>query len=271
MDPGAGTLSKRSGGTVDKIILAAVFLGMLAGMILFMEAGYRIARRRMARNPAMERPGLGVVEGAMFALLGLILAFTFSGAASRFDARRHLVGEEANAIGTAYLRLDLLPENRRAELKGDFRRYLEGRIELFRSAGDAKRVRDLSAGNRALQAKIWTAATKAAEEAGGAAPILLLPALNAMIDITTTREVATMTHPPITVFILMGGVALVCAILAGYAMAGARRQSWLHWAGFAMILAITMAAIIDIEYPRRGLIRVDSVDKVMVELLQSMK
>ena len=256
---------------MDLVIVVGLFFGLLIGLIACMEGGYRFARRRMARNPEMDRPGLGVVEGAMFALLGLILAFTFSGAASRFDTRRHLVGDEANAIGTAYLRLDLLPEAPRLKLQQEFRRYLAGRIEYFHLATKPEERRALADRNKALQEEIWTGAVAAAEKAGGPAPILLVPALNAMIDIATTREVATMTHPPIAVFYLLGIVALVCALLAGYAMAGARRHSWLHWVGFALVLAITIAAIVDIEYPRAGLIRVDAVDRVMTELLAGMK
>lgn len=256
---------------MDVLIVVVIFFGLLFGMIACMEGGYRFARRRMARNPGMERPGLGVIEGAMFALLGLILAFTFSGATARFDVRKQLVAEEANAIGTAYLRLDLLPEAARAKLQRDFKRYLAGRIEYFHTVMDSEKRGALTAEGKALQGEIWSTAIAAAKEVGGAAPILLMPALNAMIDITTTREVATMTHPPLTVYALMGIVALVCAVLAGYAMAGARKHNWLHWVGFALVLAITIAAIVDIEYPRVGFIRVDAVDRVMTELLAGMK
>ena len=256
---------------MDKLVIATIFVGLFLGVTACMEGGWRYARRRMARNPGMERPGLGVIEGAMFALLGLILAFTFAGAAARFDARRHLVGEEANAIGTAYLRLDLLPEAPRLKLQQDFRRYLTGRIDYFHAASLPERRRALGEQSKALQNEIWTTAAAAAQQVGGAAPILLLPALNAMIDITTTRDVAILTHPPITVFALMGGVALICALLAGYAMAGARKHNWLHWIGFAFILAITIATIIDIEFPRVGFIRVDAVDRIMTGLLAGMK
>ena len=82
----------------------ALFLGMLV-----LEVGWRIGARRLAEDPNGADAGVGAVEGAVFALLGLLIAFTFSEAASRFDTRRQLIVEETNDIGTAYLRLDLLP------------------------------------------------------------------------------------------------------------------------------------------------------------------
>jgi len=87
--------------------------GVFVGILLLVEVGRRIGRRRTASNPQDARTEVGVVDAAVFALLGLLIAFTFSGAASTWDTRRHLVVEEANAIGTTYLRLDVLPPNSR--------------------------------------------------------------------------------------------------------------------------------------------------------------
>jgi hypothetical protein len=104
--------------------------GLFIGMLVFTEAGRRLGLRRLARGSEAAPAGFGVVEGAIFALMGLLIAFTFSGAASRFDTRRHLVVEEANAIGTAYLRLDLLPASTQTALRESFRQYVEARLEV---------------------------------------------------------------------------------------------------------------------------------------------
>src|SRR5262245_16132661 len=90
---------------------------LFIGMLLLLETGRRLSLRQLAQEGAAERAGFGVIEGAVFALLGLLIAFTFSGAAARFDTRRQLVVEEANAIGTAYLRLDLLPATAQPQLR----------------------------------------------------------------------------------------------------------------------------------------------------------
>ena len=95
---------------MDHTVQATVFtLALFSSMLVLLEIGRRIGLRRMAQDSEGARAGVGAVEGAVFGLLGLLIAFTFSGAASRFDTRRQLIVEETNDIGTAYLRLDLLP------------------------------------------------------------------------------------------------------------------------------------------------------------------
>ena len=93
-------------------------------MLILLEVGRRIGARRLAEDPMGAAAGVGTVEGAVFALFGLLIAFTFSGAAARFDTRRQLIIEETNAIGTAYLRLDLLPVDAQPGLREKFRRYV---------------------------------------------------------------------------------------------------------------------------------------------------
>src|SRR4249920_2368027 len=97
--------------------------GLFLGMLLLQEVGRRIGVRRRAQDPEGAGIGLGTIETAVFALLGLLIAFTFSGAASRFDGRRQLVAQEANAIGTAYLRLDMLAPDARSALRQRFSQY----------------------------------------------------------------------------------------------------------------------------------------------------
>ena len=91
--------------------VVALSMGLFAAMLACLEIGYRIGRQGAAEHPELAHKGIGAVEAAVFALLGLLLAFSFSGATSRLDARRQLIVQEANAIGTSYLRLDLLPVN----------------------------------------------------------------------------------------------------------------------------------------------------------------
>jgi hypothetical protein len=116
--------------TLEAALLA---VGLFASLLACLEIGRRIGVRRAAQEGEAARAGAGVVEGAVFALLGLLIAFTFSGAASRFDHRRTLIVEEANAIGTAYLRLDLLPAAAQEELRESFRRYVDARLAVYRA------------------------------------------------------------------------------------------------------------------------------------------
>ena len=99
--------------------------------------------------------------------------------------------------------------------------------------------------------------------------MLLLPALNQMIDITTTRSVAMQNHPPSIIFIMLIFLALLSALLAGYSMACS--SSKIHMLVFAAILSITVYVILDLEYPRLGLVQINTADQVLVEVRQSMK
>ena len=110
--------------------VAFVVVGLLAGTLLLLEVGRRIGHKRRNKDPEGASEGLGAVDGAVFGLMGLLIAFTFSAAASRFDARRGLIVEEANAIGTSYLRLDLLPTSAQTKLREDFRRYVDSRMAV---------------------------------------------------------------------------------------------------------------------------------------------
>ena len=231
---------------MDYIPYAVVYtvvsaFGLFLGMLLLLEVGRRIGVRRRAKEAEGASAGVGSVEGAVFGLLGLLMAFTFSGAAARFDTRRQLIVEETNAIGTAYLRLDLLPDSAQPALRERFRQYVDARLEVYRK----------TAGHCAAQAEV-TRANAVAEghlAPGGRglpggrsckhATMLLLPALNAMIDITTTRTLATQMHPPMIIFVMLFGLALASSLLAGYGMAGSQSRTWLHMLGFAAIIALS--------------------------------
>ena len=192
---------------MDFWVVTPVFLLVLfAGMLLFLEIGRRVGMRRMTGPDGPDSTGFGAVEGAVFGLLGLLIAFTFSGAGSRFDARRQLVAEEANAIGTAYLRIELLPAEKQPAMRDLFRQYLDTRLAAYQKLPDMDSAKTELARAEALQKVIWTNAVAASRESNTtAASMLLLPALNHMIDITTTRNVARRTHPPTIIFAMLGG------------------------------------------------------------------
>jgi len=184
---------------MSKIAVAALLAAALfVGMLILLEIGRRVGNLRLARDPKGARAGTGVVEGAVFALVGLLIAFTFSGAASRFDQRRDLIVQETNMIGTAYLRLDLLPADARADVQADFRRYVDARLNAYRLLPDIRAAQAELARAAALQQSIWDEVVAAGQEPGAAADAikLLLPALNDMFDITTTRTLAVQLHPP---------------------------------------------------------------------------
>lgn len=250
---------------------AAFVVLLFFGILIVLEAGRRFGQRRAARDVEGARAGLGVVDGAIFGLLGLLIAFAFSGAAARFDGRKALIAQEANAVGTAWLRLDLLPRESQPALRELFRQYLEARIAGYRKLPDLEAAFAEDQRATALQADIWSKCVPLCQsDAGRPYAVLVLGALNEMFDMATTRNMALRQHPPIIITGMIGLSALLGAAHAGFGMAGSKRRSWLHYLGFAAILSITIYVTIDLEHPRAGLFRVDAADRVLIDLLAGM-
>lgn len=253
------------------LIAGSLTLGLCAAMFLLMEVGRYLGRRAAEKGDVQADQGIGTVDAAVFGLLGLLLGFSFAGASSRFDARRGLIVQEANNIGTAYLRLDLLPTAAQPALRDLFRRYVDARLEVYRQLPDLDAAHQALAQSNALQKSIWEQAIAAGREAPPQTLMVLLPALNQMIDITTTRTMAARTHSPAVVFVLLFGLALASALFVGHAMSPTKPRRWLHLIGYPVIISLAIYVIIDLEFPRFGLVTVHAHDQVLVELRQSME
>ena len=111
-------------------VLGLLF-GLFAGILACIELGYRIGRDRSTKNNELAYEGIGTIEAALFALLGLLLGFSFAGATSRLESRHQLIIREASAISTAYLRLDLLPASEQPGIRHLFRDYLDARVQVY--------------------------------------------------------------------------------------------------------------------------------------------
>ena len=265
------------------------FLGILFTVLLFLsilgmiETGRRIGRKRFESEGESAGKGFTAVEGAIFGLLGLVLAFSFSGALTRFDARRQLVIKEANDIGTAWMRIDLLPPDVQAPMRELFRKYLDARLEAYSNASHREMVKSALERAAGIQKEIWALAVESRRPGGGAeaagggslvsgmqAQMLLLPALNAMFDTGTSQQETVRFHPPTIIFIMLGSLILACALFAGYDMGGRRNVNLLHSVGFALVLSVTMYVIIDVEYPRLGFIRMSDSDDVLRNIRKGM-
>ncbi|MDB6442265.1 MULTISPECIES: DUF4239 domain-containing protein [unclassified Pseudomonas] len=245
----------------------AIFIAI----VLSIEAGRRIGNRHLALDPEGARQGVGAIEGAVFGLLALLIAFTFSGAATRLDQRRALIVAETNAMGTAWLRLDLLPASEQPGLRQAFRDYVDARIEYYQDLREDQIDESAHARASALQQAIWKSTVAALQKMP--TPTLgtsALQAQNEMIDITTTRAVAHETHPPLVIYLMLLTMALISALLIGYGMAGTAHRKWLHSLGYAAVMVCVLYVILDFEYPRFGIIRVDYFDKIMLDLRKSM-
>jgi hypothetical protein len=253
------------------LAVLGLFFGLFGGILAFLEIGYRLGRSNFEKNGEAAYEGVGAIEGALLALLGLLLGFSFATATSRLETRHQLIVQEANAIGTAYLRLDLLPSKDQPEIRQLFRHYLDARIRAYAEFTNKAIADEEFARATELQGEIWSRVVAAShDDTTGDSARLLLPALNEMMDVTTARSIAIEIHLPALIFYLLICIALLAALLAGYAMSKRKKRSWLHILVFAFIIAATICAIFDFDNPRFGLIRVDAADKALMQLRGSM-
>ncbi|MEI9949330.1 MAG: DUF4239 domain-containing protein [Pseudomonadota bacterium] len=251
------------------LISVPLALCLMGGMLLALEFGRRLGRRRATQ---LDSSNTGALDSAVFALLGLLLAFTFSGAAARFDARRAQAVEEANDIGTAWLRLDLLPPERQPPLRDLFRRYVDARLEMYERLQNIEvQAPDLSH-TETIQTEIWQRATAACRERNDSATTsLMLSSLNTMFDITTSRVAAGLMHPPLILYVLLFVLALASALVAGHSMASAKVAPWLHMVTFTTVIAASIFLVLDLEYPRAGVIRIDQIDALLANVRAGMR
>jgi hypothetical protein len=244
-------------------IAAVVCLTLAVCMMISFTLGRQAGLRHRRIDIEGARSMGGAVEAAIFGLLGLLIAFTFSGAADRFDGRRVLITEEANAIGTAWSRLDLLTADDQATLRDDFRRYLDERLDFYAKLPDEAAAAPYLERAHRLEATIWTHAVDASPRGVPGVVMLLLPALNQMFDIAEERKAALLTHPPLPIYGLLICLSLICAGLAGHHASASARHPWVLPLLFSGVSALSIYVILDLEYPRAGLIRIDSADALL--------
>jgi hypothetical protein len=248
-----------------------VAIGLFLGMLACLEVGYRIGRYALNKNQASHE-GTGTIGAAVFALLGLLLAFTFANGITRLDHRRELIIREANAIATGYLRLDLLPAKQRPEMRSLFRSYLDARLQVYERLPDMQAAEAQIAEAALLQREIWSKAVVASEaDPTENVARLLLPALNDMMDVTTSRTIALHTHLPLLIFGLSMIVALLSGLLAGYDMARRKKRAGFHGLLYAVVIALTVYTFLDLDYPRFGQIGLKAADNALTQLRDSIR
>jgi hypothetical protein len=257
---------------MNQAVLGMLFSVLLfIGILVMIQAGQYFRRRHSVNDNISKSSALIAIESALYGLMGLILAFSFSGAGSRLDARRKLIVDEANCIGTAYLRLELLEPQRRKELQEMFRQYTDARLRVYRMLPDVAKAKAEVPSAVTLQRKIWTRAVSGCQQTGTPqTSILLLPALNSMFDIANSRNMATMMHQPVLIYLLMSVIVLICSLLAGFSMGDSSERNRIYIFSFALMLATTTYVIVDLDYPRLGLIHVRDFDKSIVDIRNNM-
>jgi hypothetical protein len=240
---------------LSNLSLAGVVLVMLASMLIAAGAGNavrQLQRRLSEGREHVERSQESYLVGSMLGLLALLMAFSFSMAIDRYEERRHLVVQEANAIGTAYLRTQLLDEPHRARLSGLLSEYTDNRIALG-TAGRGENDRQLKV-NDQLLTQIWAAVTAARDSAqthGISTPILMT--FNEVIDLDTERKVARLVRVPAPVLLLLYGFIIMTAGVLGFVLE--ERRAWIGASVLFVLLSLYIGIIADLNRPASGSIR----------------
>jgi len=244
--------------------------GLFVGMLALLEAGWRLGGKHRNLSGA-QREELSTLETAVFALLGLLIAFTFAHASSRFDTHRQLIIDEANAVRTAYRRVDLTAPESRPQLQALLRHYVDMRLSIYSRIRNTDRAPHMNDTLTTIQDSIWQQAVPAvyASQSPGVASILLT-SLTDMFTVSNGRYAGMFIHPPRLIFALLGLVALTCALLAGYGSAGSAR-SRLHELCFVAAVALTVFVIVELEHPLAGLMRIANFDNLLADVRADMQ
>lgn len=243
--------------------------GLFVALLAAMEIG-RGARRRMVDSESYDSTAADTV---VFGLMGLLIAFTFNSAASRFDERRNLINDQANALRVSWTRLDLLPEADREPIRACMREWVELVLETIPTDPDLDSPEFNERLDRAqqLQQRAWHLALESADrQPKPQYAALVLNPIDQWRDLSATRLAMNYRGMPVTVIVALIVLSLAGAVLAGFHAARHARRSLLHMIIFAGVIAMLIYLTVDLMLPRSGLIRTDSADKALRRLYENM-
>ncbi len=236
---------------------------LFAMVVLWLSAqfGFYIRQRRPLKDES--RDDFGLIQGATLTLLGLIIGFSFSMAISRYDQRKNYEEAEANAIGTEYVRADLLPANAAATVRAQLRKYTELRVRFY-STRDYEERRQIDAETGKLQSEMWSAVEGPAVAQPTPVIALAVAGMNDVLNSQGYTQAAWWNRIPGSAWALMIAIAISSNLQVGY---GARSAKGLMLFILPVVVAISFLLIADIDSPRRGLIHV--VPQNLIALQQS--
>ncbi len=250
------------------VVIGAAFAAvLLASYELAFRVGLRLGRADRERaTPATVQ----ATQGGLLGLIGLLLGFSFAMAAARFEARKAGVLAEANAIGTAYLRAQMLRPPHREQISSMLREYTDARIDAYAHVLTNAEFREVNDRFAEQLDRLWTV-TLAVAEADDRGPIvsLCVSSINAVIDEHSERIASLQNHVPEPILFLLFIICIAGIGFIGYGAGLAGRRHWLPACAFSLILVLVVLIILDLDRPRRGMIKIDQ--SSLLELRESMR
>lgn len=242
--------------------LIAIILFLL--MVCFTFIGYKTGRWKKKHAPGLDTSSDLTY---MTALLFFLLAFTFGMSGSRYDTRRVLVVEEANDIGTALLRADMYPSGEREQFREEFKLYVEARILYYKAGANLEKLAAAVTLTNDAGGRLWKRAARlSADPSNAAATFQMIPALNAMIDITTTRIASEKSKVPESIMYMLFFLSCITAFYSGYIHGCRNNIDWLVETGFCLLVALVVLFTLDLDRPRRGMINLDEANQYIIDL-----
>jgi hypothetical protein len=252
---------------VNEIVIALVVIILL---LLAIEIGFRAAHKAPPDLTEAAKSPVLAISGAIVGLLALLLGFTFSMSLDRFNQRKQLVLQESNAIGTTYLRARLLTEPERTAIAGLLRDYVQTRLDFYNLREDPAQFKTVINRTEQLQDELWSQAELGVQKQDRQVMTgLFIESLNDVIDLHSERLAAMENHVPEPVLLLLLLVALMSALGVGYACGLQNHRHFFTTTMMALLITMVIIVILDIDRPRRGLIRVGQ--ESMLRLHDSIK
>lgn len=237
-----------------QIPLSLIVPVLFAGILFTYYIGVKIARYINRKNPDAKADGIGPMEGALLGLLSLLLSFTFSMSASRYDARRAFIVQEANDIGTVILRADLYADSVRIQFRNDLHDYVETRISYY-DATDEKTSDRLRSDAEKISSRIWARAVAVKKQNPDVVRDgQMIPAIGTMMDIVSSRDAARLATVPGLIIYLLIILTLLGSFIVGYGKKE-KKHDWIIISLYASMTVLTLFTILDLDRPRSGIIR----------------
>jgi hypothetical protein len=253
---------------IDVLPLWVLLILGVAGLFLAMEGGYRFGLWRKSRADAEPQQAVGGIVASILGLVALLLGFTFNLAALRFDARRMIVLEESNAIGTTWLRTRFLPEPQQVESTRVLREYVDARLQGVQNPGQFEQA---SSRSEALQRLLWEQASAAvAKDPHSISTGLYIESLNEVIDLHAKRLLlGTRSRIPVVLWLALSFLSLLGVAVVGYQMVLTDTRHSPAMIALVLAFACVLYLIADLDRGQEGLLHISQ--QSMIDLKQSMQ
>jgi hypothetical protein len=250
---------------IESLPITGILFGVATIMLLACEIGYHLGNRARTRRDSEAPASLGSMVAGLLGMLGFVLAFTFSIASGQHDMRKARVLEEANAVGTAYLRADLLEPQYSEEIKRLLREYVDLRLQKV----TAENYRDILERSEQIHDLLWAQARSAALAASNTNTQLVIESINSVIDMHTKRAMAALfTRIPASIWLALLAISTFCMVTMGIQIGFAGKRRLVAVIPLLLAFAVLVTLVVDLDRPQNGLIRVGQ--QAMTDLQRTM-